>query len=242
LGTFWSIELHSSVPSTQDLIKQAAAQHVPEGLVAQALTQTAGRGRHGRTWVSDAGNLYLSLLLRPRAHAENLGELSLMTAVALVQAIDHRGIDEGLISLKWPNDILLDRQKCAGILVETDIVQDGRINWVVIGVGVNLSSAPPDIAHALNDYADQPLHPDDLRDRFLENLHSLYQQWTNEGFQPIKKAWLARAHKPGAALSVKIGDDTQSGLFSGIDDRGGLILEIGGALKTITAGDVFLED
>ncbi len=239
----WVIETHACLLSTQDYAKDLAGREAgpSEGLVVQALEQKSGHGRHGRIWHSPPGNLYLSLVLCPQCSSQVVGQLSLLSALALAQALEDVIDDPALLMLKWPNDVLLGGRKCAGLLLETALGSDGGVEWVVIGVGVNIQTAPLDIACALQDYSSEEIDIAEFRDVFLEHLKRLYEDWAVYGFENLRTEWLAKAHKAGAPLSVKIADRLENGVFHDIDAHGNLRLQMrNGLIKTIGAGEVYL--
>lgn len=218
------VEEYDSLTSTQDLLKTRAIDGVEEGLVIQAHAQDAGRGRHGRQWVSEPGNLYISILLRPNCDVSEIGRISLLTAVALAESISSSDIQ-----LKWPNDVLCQGRKCAGILLESDL-NGAHVNWVAVGVGVNTANAPAEgIALHLNAQA--------FRDTFFQGFAALYML----PFEDIREKWLKHSFDPGTKMSVKIGDCLESGSFHDIDAHGNLLLDTADGLKTITAGDVYIQ-
>lgn len=237
----WVIHTHTALSSTQDLAKDLAGRGAPEGLVIHALEQTGGHGRHGRSWESPRGNLYLSLVLRPVCLSQVIGQLSLLSAVALAQALEGVIDDPAALMLKWPNDVLLGGRKCAGLLLETSLGADGAAEWVVVGAGVNLKSAPLDTACAVQDYTLAELDIERFRDDFLQRVETLYEGWQQRGFEDLRVLWLEKAHPKGAALSVKIAEHLENGVFHDIDALGNLMLrKQDGAIKTIGAGEVYL--
>lgn len=232
----FQIETLESVTSTQDVLKARAVDGAAEGTVIHALRQSAGRGRHGRVWVSEAGNLYLSILLRPSCPVSEIGRISLLTAVALADVIVRYLDDPAVLTLKWPNDLLFDARKGAGILLESDVDGD-RVNWVAVGVGVNLVSALPDIGDALSSFSAKALDMSVIRDEFLEAFAALYDL----SFDDIRQKWLGYSYAPGTQIGVKIGERLESGVFHDIDGYGNLRLaQADGSLKTITSGDVYV--
>lgn len=238
----WKLQTFDQVRSTQSLAKEAAAQGARAGLVIHAMAQDEGHGRHGRPWISERGNLYLSLVLRPECKATKLGQFSLLTGLAVFRAIAQILGHSQELQLKWPNDVLLGEKKCAGLLLETELDQSGNVEWLVAGIGINILSAPENIGAALQDYTKSPIELDVLRDSVLEQVSALYNQWKSEGFSAIKQGWLAAAHPKGAPLTVKIGTQIERGHFHALDESGNLILSLGeNQLKTITAGEVYLE-
>lgn len=233
----WVIEAHKSVQSTQDIVMEAARAGRPEGLVVQADEQTKGRGRHGRVWQSEPGNLFLSILFRPNCSIQNIGQLSLITGLSLVETIG--SFVDGEASLKWPNDVLLDGKKCAGLLLESELSQAGDAEWVALGLGVNIVSAPADIGSAISDYIE--IDREVFRDRFLEVMGDNYKHWLSCGFEELRSRWISNAHVQGSTLTVKIGERLEKGSFHDIDAQGNLRLIDGASeLKTITSGEVYL--
>jgi BirA family biotin operon repressor/biotin-[acetyl-CoA-carboxylase] ligase len=183
----------------------------------------------------------MSLLLRPACGARDIGQLSLLSALALAETLGERLKDTRVLTLKWPNDVLLKRRKCAGLILETEIVAGGGIEWLVMGIGVNISASPLEAGACLNDFAKVPASPSQVRDSFLDNFSSLYVDWQARGFDPVRKGWLSYAHAPGTGLSVQIGLDRKVGTFHAIDEQGNLLLQVPGyGIQTITAGDVYL--
>ncbi len=237
----WSIEIYDTIQSTQDLVKSYADLGQPEGKVVQALEQTQGRGRHGRSWVSEKGNLYLSALLRPSCAALHIGQISILVAVALAETIKPHLKDPEALTLKWPNDLMIHDFKCAGILIETSLSDSGTILYAAVGVGVNIVNAPAQIGVSLNNHTKTLLKVDKFRDEFLKNLTKTYVLWSRKGFADIKDRWLALAHKKGTNLRIRIGAQVETGVFYGIDDEGNLLLHDKDLRqKKVTAGEVYL--
>ncbi len=227
----WSIQILDSASSTQDIVKDLAWGEAPEGIVVQALEQTDGRGRHGREWVSQKGNLFFSVLLRPDVMAQEVGSLALVAGLSLYKVLEQDKWPE-VMQLKWPNDLLLSDKKCAGILMETELA-GAYVDYVALGLGVNIVSAPKEGA-ALGGEAIA------IRDDFLEQFDKYYKQWKEKGFSSIKEDWLGCAHEIGAELSVKIDQDHVFGVFAGLDDVGNLLLDCNGSIRVITAGEIYL--
>lgn len=241
MGIAWTIEKYDSVKSTQDVVKGMARIGQPEGMVVVAEEQTEGRGRHGRQWVSKKGNLYLSVLLRPSCPVAQIGQLSLLTGLSLYETLAKFIDDAKKLSLKWPNDVLLDGQKCAGILLETELTGNQSIKSVALGIGVNIVTAPPGLGHSLKDYARKAPDLEKIQAAFLKNLNTYYLQWIREDFMPIKKAWLEHGHKKGEKMRVRIGVQIEEGAFHDIDSHGNLLLtDKDFRLKTVTAGEVYI--
>lgn len=222
------------------MLKARAFEGAPEGLVVQAARQTQARGRHGRHWVSAPGNLHFSFLLRPAVSAEYIGIVSLMTGLATGRAIDRLLPETERLVLKWPNDILLAGKKCAGILLETEIKEGKDIEFLCIGIGVNLVWAPPEAA-CLSDYID-PLPPDAFLEQILYEFKIVYTSFLNNNFNKIREAWLSMSVERGTAISVKKTGHVEKGRFYDIDGHGALLMERStGAIQKITVGDIYFD-
>lgn len=216
----------------------------PEWILA--LHQTAGRGRRGRPWVDTPGNFAATYVMRPDETAEQVALRSFVAALALFDAfVGVTGKAAGL-SLKWPNDVLLNGGKVAGILLESLGAGKG-VNHLAIGIGVNLLAAP-DVGLvepgalapvSLADETGMQITPQD----FLAQLAPAFAKWetqfTTFGFAPIRTAWLERAARLGTVITARTGRDEFAGTFETIDDTGNLILSTARGRQAIAAADVF---
>lgn len=234
----WHISVLASAESTQDILKQRAAQGAPEGTAIQALMQTSGRGRHGNTWDSPMGNLYLSVLFRPHMPPDQTAQMAFVTALALSRAMDEYLSAETMNAkkLKWPNDILINGLKVSGILLETAL-GEGEVSELYVGIGANIL-APPEGRAGLHTLANKPIYVNVFRDRVLFHLGDLYECWVKEGFAPIRAEWLAQAYGMGQEIRVRLPEVTLTGIFQGLDDQGFLQLAQGDKVNIIRSGDV----
>jgi BirA family biotin operon repressor/biotin-[acetyl-CoA-carboxylase] ligase len=234
----WNVTVLGTAESTQDLVRTAALSGEGEGYAVQSLQQTKGRGRHGNEWDSPMGNLYLSVLLRPKSGPETAGQMAFVVALALSAAIDPY-IDpaKDRKSLKWPNDILIGGLKISGILLETNLKGIAAIDYLIVGTGVNIF-APPEGRVGLDSLKTKPVYVNVFRDEYLAQLAVYYDLWTKKGFAPIREEWLKQAHGLGQALKVRLPEITYEGTFEGIDDSGALLLKADGKVRTFTAGEV----
>ncbi|RID93861.1 biotin--[acetyl-CoA-carboxylase] ligase [Gemmobacter lutimaris] len=208
--------------------------------------QTAGRGRRGRPWSSPRGNFYGSLVMRPEGPPEMAALRSFIAALALYDACVGLTDLPGAFALKWPNDVLLNGGKLAGILLESGGA-GGRVSHLIIGIGVNLIGAPP--VEAVEPGAVTPvslLAETGLRitpERFLTHLAAAFAVWEArfqaEGFAPIRAAWLDRAARRGERIRARTGTAERHGIFETIDDSGALVLNIDGRREAIPAAEVF---
>lgn len=227
-----------SVGSTMDVARAEAADGAPGWTAVTAVEQTGGRGRRGRAWASPPGNLYLSLLLRPEDPAV-LHWLPFAAAVALHEAVTPALPEaaRNLLRLKWPNDLLLDGAKLAGILIEAEPDR----GTAILGMGLNVASAPPAVSGGYattflaEKGAEAALEP--LLHRLLAALHAR----VGAPAEDLRSAWLARASGIGGPVTVRLPDRELHGRFDGLGADGALLLRgADGAVQRILAGDVFL--
>ncbi|WAC26151.1 biotin--[acetyl-CoA-carboxylase] ligase [Ancylobacter sp. SL191] len=205
--------------------------------------QTQGRGRRGRVWRSEPGNLYASLLLVQPGPAARLPELCFVAALALHDAVrDVTGIDPLRIGVKWPNDVQIDGAKLAGILIEGTVLPDAR-NAAVIGFGVNCAHHPLDAPYPTTDLgaAGFPTAPEALLAALDAAMRARLAEWAGgQGFEATREAWLKRAPGVGRAVTVRLGERETHGIFEALDVSGAMVLRrADGARETINAGDVF---
>lgn len=231
------------VGSTNDEVRLLAEQGAQDGTIVWALRQSAGRGRQGRTWVSPVGNLYFSTLLRPEKSIAEAANLSFVASLALSDAI--RQLDRKLVpGLKWPNDVLLSGKKVSGVLLESKADRSGNLDYLIMGVGVNLAHYPDDARYPATSLREQGLSADIGADKLLENFinsfDARYKLWKKEGFDSVRSAWLDQAHGLGEKIYVRLPGETLSGRFVTIDKDGALDLDLeNGKQRLVTAGDVF---
>lgn len=239
----FELRSYDVLASTNDEAKRLAAEGAPEGTLVQATSQSMGHGRQGRRWESPAGNLYCSLILRPAcspgeaAHYAFIAALAIRDAIAPFLNADHE------LRLKWPNDLLVDGAKISGILLESVLRPGGGVEWLVIGLGVNIVSHPdiPDIrttsVHAAGGAGISPRH-------VLAAFCAAFAVWrarqSQFGFAPVRRAWLAAAQDAGQPVRIRHGGEDMDGIFVDLDESGALVLELeNGMRKRIMAGDVF---
>jgi BirA family biotin operon repressor/biotin-[acetyl-CoA-carboxylase] ligase len=230
---------YDTIGSTNDEALRLARSGERGPLWVVARRQTAGRGRRGRTWVSEPGNLYASLLLADPSRPDRFPELSFVAALALHDAV--AGRVPGLASrlgLKWPNDLLVDRNKFAGILVE------GEGTSIVIGIGVNCIHHPQGTDYPATDLAAAGLRatPEGLFAPLSAAMAARLSQWNRgAGFAGVRTDWLAHAAGLGKQMRVKTADGDLEGRFEGIDASGRLVVRFAdGTMQSIAAGDVLM--
>ena len=235
-----SVRYYQSTGSTMDDAAEWARHGADEGAVVVAETQTASRGRLGRRWVSDTGNLYFSVLFRPDSAA--LPMLSPLTGVAVARSI--RQVAGLYPAIKWPNDITIDGRKVAGILAESAL-SGPRIDHAIVGIGINVAldvSADPETAEtaaSLNDLAGSEVNRSELLRRTLQHMDALYLE-LRRGRSPIPE-WRRWLDTLGQRVVVTHHNVSHAGLAEDVDEYGNLLLRAdGGQLLTLTAGDITL--
>ncbi|KQQ46587.1 biotin biosynthesis protein [Rhizobium sp. Leaf311] len=208
-----------------------------------AVRQTGGRGRRGRLWVSEAGNLYASLLLIDPAPPEHIGSLPLAVALAVYRAVGAVLPPGGApLEIKWPNDILIGRKKTCGILLEAETLPDGRMA-LVIGIGINIAHMPDSPAYPVTRLGEHGVSasPEEVFAHLFREIAYILSIWNGgEGVAEVMRLWRSAACGIGEAITVNLPDRSLRGRFAGIDDKGFLLLqEDEGQLRSIAAGDVF---
>jgi len=222
-----------------------AEEGAEEGTVVVADGQSAGKGRRGRVWTSPQGvNLYCSVVLRPDILPHEAPQLTFLSAVAVVRAISQ---ESGLTAeIKWPNDVLLQGKKVAGLLNEMSAETDG-INFVILGIGVNLNMSrdqfPDDLrapATSLQLERGMPVQRARFAALLLNELDRLYADFLRHGFGPVREEWQRCCNAAGREVVVSDqGRDIVKGMFDGIDGDGALLLRLqNGKQERIVAGDV----
>ena len=242
LPAFFRLERFDEIDSTNEEAKRQAAAGAPEGTLIWGRMQVQGRGRRGRPWISPPGNLYLSLLLRPERSPATAAQLGFAAALAIGEAVLPLLPPTVPLAYKWPNDVLVGGRKVSGILLESQAAGEGRLDWLVVGIGVNVATFPADSAYpatSLVAAGAAPVTIEALRDAVARALHFWYELWLAQGFAPLRSVWLARAHGLGQPLRVRLAQGDSEGRFAGLDEQGALLLETGTAQRRITAGDVF---
>lgn len=235
------------VLDTVDSTMAEAARRAASGLAGptwiMAHEQTAGRGRRGRDWTSESGNLAVTLVFKPEATPTEAARRSFLAAIALFETLAIH-VDRTRLSLKWPNDVLLDGGKVAGILLES-AGQGPYVDWLSIGIGVNLAIRPEGVRDAsfppvaVADDGGPVVDPQD----FLTHLANAYATEEGKldafGFARIREDWLRHAARLGEVITARTGTDEITGVFETVDEAGNLMLRTPKGLRAISAADVF---
>ena len=239
------LERHDSLGSTNDEALERARGGDPGNLWIVARRQTRGKGRLGRHWASPEGNLHASVLLRNPCEASRAPELGFVAGLALARAVEDATAGKTAFFLKWPNDLVGDGGKFAGILVEGTRTPGGD-SAAVLGFGVNCAVHPSGLDYPVTNLSD--LHGAEIAASrllalLMERLDETLSLWARgEGFAAVRVGWLERALPKGSRLTVKRNDVAYSGCFDAIDERGCLRLATPEGMMTVAAGDVFVSD
>jgi BirA family biotin operon repressor/biotin-[acetyl-CoA-carboxylase] ligase len=222
------------ITSTNDEIKDLATQE--KNVVLSAIEQTKGRGRRGREWIGNSGNLYFSYSLK--IEAQQLSQIVCLIGLSLAKTTSSFS-DNKQIKIKWPNDVFVENKKVAGILIEN--IKD---NLWTIGIGVNVVSAP-----SLNDtnYEATSLKENGIntnREEFLKKYLQIfqkdYEEYQKKGFNSTKNDWIKLALNYQEEIAIKTEKEIKKGIFLNLDDNGYLILKTNIGEEKIIAGDLFI--
>ncbi len=242
LPSFYRLVVHEQIDSTNEEAKRLAAGGAESGTLVWAREQLAGRGRRGRGWASPPGNLYASLLLRPACPPARACQLNFVAAVALVEAVSSLLPAGAAVTLKWPNDVLVGGAKVSGILLEAAAALDRSIDWLVIGIGVNVTSHPADTPYPATSLQREGAASATaaVLEGFAERFLAWYETWRGQGFAPVRARWLASARGLGEPIEVRLEREILHGRFRDLDESGALMLDMrDGARRQITTGDLF---
>ncbi len=236
------LQIFDEIDSTNDEARRRATggEVSPHWLLARR--QTSGKGRRGRFWNSTPGNLFLTYLGVTRRPPADIALLGFAAGLALAEFCTET-VGAGRATLKWPNDLMIDDRKAAGLLLESGALGDGR-NWFAIGIGCNLVSAPsvdqPTIC--LTDVLSGALAP--APEHVARDLAPRIAAWADifdrEGFPALQAAWMARAHGIGSPVMASVGVETLTGTMRGLSARGELLMALpSGQMRAIAAGDIY---
>ncbi len=244
----FKLKLYERVGSTNTVAKELAEEGAPSFTLVVSAEQDGGRGRFNRQWVSNRGNLFYSLLIRLDINTPMLHELTFVTAVATAQTIKSFLPSERSVSIKWPNDIIVDDHKVSGALLEGS----SDAGWVVIGIGINVAVTPTSAGAAslfvhspssLKDLGGGDLSIEDVYTRLSADINEWYEEWLKAGlsgriFREFKELLWRKGQEVRVSFNADKGEYLQ-GINDGIDEKGCLLLRMpDGKQKTITAADV----
>ena len=224
----YQLVAYDAIDSVVDEARRLAEQGAEEGTLVWAKQQSAARGRFERPWLSPAGNLYCALILRLEEPPAAALQVSYVAAVSLGATIAEL-IGPAELHYRWPNDILLNEVKVAGLMLAAPPRSaNAAYDWLVLGVAVNVNTQPAAVeAETVAAHSDrfggvpETLVLEDFARHFL----SWINRWADEGFTPVQKAWQLRAHDIGHATKVKLRDETLEGQFIELDGEGAMIMQ-----------------
>jgi BirA family biotin operon repressor/biotin-[acetyl-CoA-carboxylase] ligase len=233
LKTEWlgqTLSVYEEVESTQYIAHRLAREGAATGTVVIADHQSAGKGRMGRKWHSPPGTgVWMSIILRPDVPLSSTPQLTLLSSVAVLRGILKATSVE--VGIKWPNDVMIGRRKVAGILTELSAEAD-RVNYVIIGVGINVNQTEEDYPPELREIATslciekgEPIQRNQLIVHILKEWEELYEMYMKHGFLPIKTLWEAYAVSIGKTIVARTLHGHYEGLAKGITEEGVLLLE-----------------
>ncbi|GAV26053.1 bifunctional biotin--[acetyl-CoA-carboxylase] synthetase/biotin operon repressor [Carboxydothermus islandicus] len=236
-------EYHDLIGSTNDRAKELAASKVPEGFLVSANGQTAGRGRLGRSWNSPSGQgLYFSLVLYPNLPPVELPGLTLLAGLALAQTLEVLGVN---VQIKWPNDLLINGRKVAGILTEI-AAEAERTIYAVVGIGINIEPLAEEVkssfaypATALKEHLPE-VSRQSLLALFLERFEKLYEEFKKGEFSWSLTEYKRRMAFLGEEVMIITGDREYRGVLHDLGEDGSLIINDGKTIKRFAAGEISL--
>lgn len=242
LNRNWKIIELKEVDSTNDYAKKLIEMGYGEGFAVTAAKQTAGKGRRTRNWYSPIGNLYCSLIISSDCSTERMGQLSFVSAVAVIESIKHLAPAVNL-SCKWPNDILVNGKKVTGILIENIIAENN--SFAVVGIGINLKEFPilenakiPATSLSAEGFE---IEKKELLYTVINNFYNNLLLWRERGFLPIRHKWLANAFGLGSDIEIHMPNKKLCGRFGDIDENGAIVLiNQSGDIEKIVSGEVFV--
>lgn len=236
----WNKIFKKELTSSMDEMRDLAQNLAQEGTVVCVEKQTSGRGRQGRGWISPEGGLYFSILLRPNWELKDVSKTTLLAAVAVCEAVrEFSGVDA---QVKWPNDILVDEKKIAGILTESEITGQ-KAEFVIVGIGLNVNTEDlkflREVAVSLKQITGQEYDLEQVLDEILKRFEFWYDDVTQNGFEKMMDRWRALCGMLGQRVKAENAQGTIEGVAQDISDDGGLLIKKDdGEIVKVMSGDV----
>ena len=230
-----------TVKSTNLEIKKMISSKINiNNLCLSADNQTDGYGRRNAKWFSYKGNIHLSILVKPKCSINEVNQLSFMTSITLGDTL--KKIKSNInIKYKWPNDILLNKKKIAGVIVETSSFVNKKIKWVIIGIGLNIKKSPnlntKEFKITSLNKEKIYVRKDDFIDLFLQRFFRNYESWKKKGFNFIKKDWISNVYKKNDKIVVKYQNNYIKGKILDLLINGGIKLKTNKEIKELFYGD-----
>jgi len=225
--------------TNSEALRLIASGEATNGLVIVAGQQTTGRGRRDAKWESPPGNLYMTVVWALPDH-HIVGQVAYVTALAIHDAVSQWIDSKHRLVCKWPNDLLLNGKKLSGVLIET------QNDWCLVGIGLNLEKVPEEVSEVAISLTD--VSATVSASKSVSGVVSAFgdrlEEWKQHGFDPVREAWLERAHGIGAEITARFpSGDMERGKFRGIDGTGALVLERdGGDTRKIAAAEIFFSN
>lgn len=237
------IFIYDEIKSTNDIAYMLAEKSSPEGTIVIAESQSGGRGRRGRKWISFPGqSLSFSVILKPEIPIESAAGITLVMAVSLSDTLHDFSVHKH--SIKWPNDILINSKKISGILTELKTAS-GRIDFIIAGTGINIGTIknllPPElhgIASSIYDETGIIINRINFMQKLLLNIENRYKEFISSGLEGIISSWKENSDMAGKRVSVTNADGVIEGTVTGINESGSLVLETGQGRLEIISGEV----
>lgn len=234
------------VDSTNEEAKRiAASDSSPSHLVIWSRKQTSGKGRYGRQWESEDGNLFMTIILPRTGSIQDMGQLSFVSSLAVEGSIVELATKYNLnvdIKVKWPNDVLVNNKKIAGILLETAGLNN---EFIIIGIGVNVSSSPQNLKDKATNLFNEGFYFTEanfMLGFIMTNFVKHYHQWLTNDFRVIRDQWLLKAAKVGENITVQTYQSRVSGEFIDIDFNGAIRIKVAsGQICSVYSGEVFFD-
>ena len=230
-----------TVKSTNLEIKKMISSKINiNNLCLSADNQTDGYGRRNAKWFSYKGNIHLSILVKPKCSINEVNQLSFMTSITLGDTL--KKIKSNInIKYKWPNDILLNKKKIAGVIIETSSFVNKKIKWVIIGIGLNIKKSPnlntKEFKITSLNKEKIYVRKDDFIDSFLQRFFRNYEFWKKKGFNFIKKDWISNVYKKNNKIVVKYQNNYIKGKILDLLINGGIKLKTSKETKELFYGD-----
>ena len=218
---------YDSVDSTNRVARDLGYQGAEEWTVVHALEQTAGRGRNKNEWFSPRGNLFLSAVLKPKVKFEKWAELSFVISLAVADAVEDLTHNSS-VALKWPNDVLVNKKKIAGILLESAL-NAKKESFLIAGIGINITCGPADGRYGatwIDELALEKKSVETVLPILINAIMDWYDTWVTSGFEKIRKQWLERAYGIGQRVTLTDkASQRREGIYNGISGDGRMILK-----------------
>ena len=234
------INLKTVKSTNLEIKKMISSNKNINNLCLSADNQTDGYGRRNAKWFSYKGNIHLSILVKPKCSINEVNQLSFMTSITLGDTL--KKIKSNInIKYKWPNDILLNKKKIAGVIVETSSFVNKKIKWVIIGIGLNIKKSPnlntKEFKITSLNKEKIYVRKDDFIDSFLQRFFRNYEFWKKKGFNFIKKNWISNVYKKNNKIVVKYQNNYIKGKILDLLINGGIKLKTSKETKELFYGD-----